>query len=122
MTEKTIFRLRALCFCDQEAQHYPLSLTCTDEALITDSARLMRRMKELEGRLNNRLCCCQMQELPFNQLYSPYSKSLPPACCKPLHSKPRNSANSCKNDMQNTIYKQHTPLLAGVVLCLLPFF
>lgn len=70
MTEKTIFRLRALCFCDQEAQRYPLSLTCTDEALITDSARLMRRMKELEGRLNDRLCCCQVQELPFNQLYS----------------------------------------------------
>lgn len=70
MTEKTIFRLRALCFCEQEAQRYPLSLTCTDEALITDSARLMRRMKELEGRLNDRLCCCQVQELPFNQLYS----------------------------------------------------
>lgn len=70
MTEKTIFRLRALCFCDQEAQRYPLSLTCTDEALITNSARLMRRMKELEGRLNDRLCCCQVQELPFNQLYS----------------------------------------------------
>lgn len=70
MTEKTIFRLRALCFCDQEAQRYPLSLTCTDEALITDSARLMRRMKELEGRLNDRLRCCQVQELPFNQLYS----------------------------------------------------
>lgn len=70
MTEKNIFRLRALCFCDQEAQRYPLSLTCTDEALITDSARLMRRMKELEGRLNDRLRCCQVQELPFNQLYS----------------------------------------------------
>lgn len=70
MTEKTIFRLRALCFCDQETQRYPLSLTCTDEALITDSARLMRRMKELEGRLNDRLRCCQVQELPFNQLYS----------------------------------------------------
>ena len=70
MPEYTISRLRALCFCDQEAQRYPIPLCCADEALLTNPVLLRCRMTELQHRLDDRLFCCRVQELPLNQLYS----------------------------------------------------